>query len=404
MTEELETALRRTLRDAADRAPKAPAGIANPGGRRVRRVPPRAMLAAAAVIVAVTGTAVGVRTVLTDPARRVSAGRTAAAPSPSLHPVGKLRLPPIEQVWPGVAVRLPKTLKNGRVFHPAAIIDAHTIAVTTDASFEKADALYAYDLRTNAARRITDIVTPPGTKLFASDFIGGGGYVAWWLHDGTRTEVWAAPVAGGPARLVGETPGTGPSQLAIVGTEAVWSPGDTGGVYRAPLAGGGRARMVPGSASMHLLQWPWIGGPPALLRAPIKDNPGVAFAHIENAVTGDKRSARLTDQAIWRCGPTWCVGADDHFVTEAQRRDGGGRRAIPPTPRGRLLLPPILDRFVITVPSGGTVAVYDLRTGKIGDLGVRTSGGYVVSQRPSSPLYWTTTATGYVVVDLAAIR
>ena len=409
MTEELENALRQTLSDAAERAPKAPPGIgATTRTHRVRRGPSRALMASAAVVVAVAGTTIGGRALLDgSSSHRAASKHVTTAPSPRLQPLKKMTVPSIEKVWPGVAFRVPKTLPNGHVYQPAAIIDAHTMAVTTESSFEKADALYAYDLRSHAARKIATIITPPGAKVFASDFIAGGGYVAWWLFDGARTEIWAAPISGGPARLVGETGGPGPSQLAIDGTDAVWSPVRTGGVYRAPLAGGGTARMVAGSASMHLLMWPWIGTPPVVRRSgTIRDNFGVAFAHIKNVLTGEKRSAHLTDQGVWRCGTTWCVGADDHFVAEAQRRDGGGRRAIPRVPMGPFgLISPILDRFVIAAPSGGTIAVYDLRTGKIGDLGIRSgkNAGLAESQRPASPLYWTMTTGGYVIVDLAAI-
>lgn len=62
MTEELENALRRTLEDAAERAPKAPAGIRTaPRTHRARRTPSRAVLVSAAVVVAIAGTTVGVR-------------------------------------------------------------------------------------------------------------------------------------------------------------------------------------------------------------------------------------------------------------------------------------------------------------------------------------------------------
>jgi hypothetical protein len=67
------------------------------------------------------------------------------------------------------------------------------------------------------------------------------------------------------------------------------------------------------------------------------------------------------------------------------------------------LIPPLLDRFVITAPSGGAVAVYDLRTGKFGDLRIRGMGGADVSTTSSSRLYWAMTATGYVIVDLGKI-
>lgn len=407
MTEELEKALRRTFKDAAERAPKAPPGIGfAPRSPRMHGRPSRMLLAVTAAAVAVAGTTIGGRALLngtsrgTPPAKHVT-----SAPSPSLRPWKKMKVPAIEKVWPGVAVRVPKTFPNGRVFHPEGIIDDHTIAVTTDSSFEKGDAVYAYDLRTHATRQITTVVTPPGTKVFASGFTVGSGYVAWWLANATGMQIWAAPISGGPARVVAHANGGAPSQLTIDGRDVVWSPNTVGGVYRAPLAGSGSPRLVPGSASMHLLQWPWIGTPLAKLNTgSIRDNFGVAFAQVKNVVTGETRSARLTDRAVWQCGPTWCVGANDQFVTEAQRRDGSGRRAIPSTSLGAFSLsPPIMDRFVITVPSGGSVAVYDLRTGKVGDLRVRGNGGLVSATNSASRLYWTTTNGGYVIVDLGKI-
>ena len=413
MIEELENALRRTLRDAAERAPQAPPGIGLARRPRRSRGYSRMVLTAAVAAVAIGGATVGGRTLLTgssSPGTPAAGKHSTAVPSPALHRPKKTKVPAIEKVWPGVVFNVPKTLPNGHIFHPQAIIDDHTIAVTTDSGFERADAVYAYDLRSHQARQITTIVTPPNAKLFASGFTVGSGYVAWWLNDGTRTEIWAAPVSGGPAKLVGQANSRGLSALTIDGKDAVWSQDPVGGVYRAPLTGGGTARMVPGSASMHILEWPWIGSPPTtpprsgLITDSFAATGG--FAHVKNVATGEKRSAHLTDRGLWQCGPTWCVGYGPNFVTEVQRRDGSGRQAIPSDVNGFDVHPPLLDRFVITVPSGGTIAVYDLRTGKMGDLEInrgKGSNSMAMTRDPANRLYWTTTSGGYVVVDLGAI-
>jgi hypothetical protein len=398
MTEELEIALRRTLNDAAERAPKAPPDIGL--GPRTRRAPggySRMALVAAAVAVAVGGATLGGRTLLSG---EHSSGTTAKHPaaSPALHRPKKTKVPPIEQVWPKAAHRIPNTLPNGHAFQPQALIDDHTLLVSTESSFEKSDALYAYDLRTHHTRLITQVITPPKTKLFASGFTAGSGYAVWWLAGDYGTEIWAVSLSGGQAHLVSRTPHA-PSQLAVSGGKAIWSAGGTGGVYQAPI-GGGAAQEVPGSGSMHILAWPWVGSPAHRMGAITK---GIQFSKIKNVLTGETRSAKLTDKTAWSCGLTWCVGNGPNFVTEAQRRDGSGRRAIPEV-EPTSLLPPSLDRFVITFPSGGTIAVYDLRTGRMGDLRIKSKDHvFKVPLDPANRLYTALTDGGYVIVDLGAI-
>ncbi|GAB2865073.1 hypothetical protein GCM10027176_78520 [Actinoallomurus bryophytorum] len=402
MTEELETALARTFKNAAERAPKAPLGIGlEPRTRRAPRGYSRMALTAAAVAVAVGGATLGGRTLLSG---AHSSGTTArhpsAAASPALHRPKKAKVPPIQQVWPKAAHQIPDTLPNGHAFRPEAFVDDHTLLVSTESSFEKSNALYAYDLRTHHTRLITQVVTPPKTKMFASNITVGDGYAGWALAGDYGTEIWAAPLTGGQAHLVTRTNTRPPSQLTISGGKAIWSAHVTGGVYQAPI-GGGAAHEVPGSRSMYILAWPWIGSPPGQVASPKK---GVVFAKIKNVLTGETRSATLTDQASWKCGLTWCTGEGPNFVTEVQRRDGSGRQAIP-SGDSTSAIPPILDRFVITFPSGGTIAVYDLRTGRIGDLRTspRKNNAYLVPQDPANRLYTAFTAGGYVVVDLGAI-
>jgi hypothetical protein len=401
MTEELEQALRRTFAEAAERAPKAPPGLGRLEGSRPRgrsRGYPRVALVAAAVAVAVGGATVGGRTLLTG---THASGTATAGASPALHRLKKTTVPPMEKVWPQAIHRLSKRLPNGREYQPLTFLDGHTLLVSTESSYEKADALYVYDLRKHTARQVTTVVTPPKATMFASYFTTGDGYVAWAIAGERGGEVWAAPLTGGKAHRVARTGTAAPNHLAIDGGNVYWSLPRAPGVYRAPIAGGA-ARLVGGTGSEYILQWPWVGSP----RDSRGLSAGVRFATIKNVRTGETRSARLTDRAAWHCGPTWCVGQTSDFVTEAQRRDGGGRHAIPDV-MSMSAVPPSLDRFVITAPAGGTTAVYDLKTGRIGDLGVTFKKSQdVVStlpQEPGNPLYYTETGGGYVLVDLAAI-
>lgn len=410
MTEDLENALRRTLAAAAERAPKAPEGLEELGlgspARRRSRGHARAGLAAAAVALAIGGATIGGRTLLTGTHAPGGAkdGRHPATASPSaLHRPKNTDVPPIEKVWPKAVHRMPDTLPNGHKFGPVGFIDDHTLLVNTESSFEKADALYAYDLRNHHTKQITGVVTPPGTKVFASGITTGGGYVAWWLSGNYGTEIWAAPLSGGEARLVSRADTPVPTDLAIDGGNVFWSVEKAGGVFRAPVAGG-PTRQVPGTRGYYILQWPWIGTPPPV-RGIVA---GTGFANVRNVVTGETRSAHLTDRAAWNCGLTWCVGRTSNFVSEAQRRDGSGRHAIPDLsslPGGN---PPSLDRFVITPRNPHSMALHDLRTGRTADLGTMrrdAKGDYisVVPQGPANRLYYTETDDGYVIVDLAAI-
>ena len=393
MTEDLETALRRTLADAADRAPAAPAGLGGPVRRPRSRVRVALLAAAVAVVIAV-GT-VGGRTLLsgTSPA-------TPATSAPPLHRPKKTKVPPIEKIWPNAVHRVPRTLTDGRTFRPQAFIDDRTLLVSTDSSFERSDDLYAYDLRNHHTTHIVHIAAPP--KTYPAGFTAGSGYVAWSIASGGGSEIWAAPLSGGPQHLVTRVKSKGPERLEIEGASVIWSR-YAGGVYLAPLSGG-PARAVPGGSSMHLLSWPWMSS--SFVFEGVGQDVGTGFRDVTNALTGEKRSAHLTDKGPWNCDLTWCVGSNGHFVTEAQRRDGTGRQALPGL-NGGLRVTPLLDRFAVVAPEGGTLAVYDLRTGRMGDLRIKNDGSRtsvnVLAGDPSNPLYYTGTAGGYVIVDLSAI-
>ncbi|GAA4628366.1 hypothetical protein GCM10023196_044380 [Actinoallomurus vinaceus] len=237
---------------------------------------------------------------------------------------------------------------------------------------------------------------------------------AAWAGDNAEAEIWAAPADGRAAHRVADLPGknTQLTRLVIDGNDAVWSVEGTGGVYRAPLTGG-TPQAVPGSAGTHILDWPWIGGPYSL-EGPVSDH-AVTFEHLLNARTGQKRSADLTDHDGWECGVTWCTGDGPAGASEVQRRDGGGRHAIPNGLAGVVEQVPMLDRFVLINPSlslkpgphaYGKTALYDLETGRMGDLGVdavNDDGFGPGSQNPANRLGFVKNGDDYLIVDMGAI-
>lgn len=397
MTEELEYALRKTFADAADRAPKAPPGLmAGLETRRTRARLPRGGFLQLALVAATVVALAGGTAVLTRGVGSSDGGH-------ALQRSGPVKAPPIEKVWPDAVHKVPGTLPNGRAFTPQGFIDDHTMVVTTESSFEKTDALYRYDLRTNTAKKITTVLGPPSVKAYASGFTVGGGYVAWAFELSHRVDIWVAPVSGGQGhRIISQPGGKRLSRLVIDHGNVLWSLDGTGGVYRAPLTGG-TPKLIGGSEGMHILAWPWIGTPYGVEGVGEKQN---EFEHVVNTETGETRQARLSPNAgMWACGVTWCTGNGRGGATEVERRDGTGHRAIPG--QGAAIGdPPALDRFVITLPTRDTVALYDVRTGRMGDLGAVGGRNGVSFQRlkdPANRLYAAKVADGYLVVDLGAI-
>src|SRR5690606_16884658 len=271
MTPDVEELLRRTLGHAAGRSPGLPDGTVQAVEHRYRRRRQRnpALLAAAAVGLVAGGATTGLRAAdraapaagphgsPPDPARTAS-----ATLSPEASPTTFAARPePIEKVWPQALHEVPAKTPEGKKIIPILLLDDRTLLVSTWASMEKTDALYAYDLETLALRKITDVVTPKGTALFASGFDAAGGQVAWWtkLKDGTA-QIWTAPLAGGEARLIGSRVIDGSLDKVEIAGDRVAFSATSGGVFTVPLAGGD-PEPVGGAADMHLLSWPWIGAP-----------------------------------------------------------------------------------------------------------------------------------------------
>ncbi|MFD0467354.1 hypothetical protein ACFQ0B_02830 [Nonomuraea thailandensis] len=221
---DVEEALRRTLGSASQHAPRMPAGLParleDGYRRRRRRNLAQAVLAAATVVAVAGGTAAVLR----------HGDVTAALPStsPSTDPPPSAATPrtwplpePVEKMYPAAVRKVPARGPGGTALRPQAFIDEHTMLVTTWGGFEQTDALYAYDLRTRDLRKITDVPTPAGTVVFASDFTAGGGRVAWWTAtEDRRVHVWTAPVSGGEATGIADVEGGGGAGLSGLAVEA----------------------------------------------------------------------------------------------------------------------------------------------------------------------------------------
>lgn len=214
---DLEETLRSTFSHAAGHAPRPPGALAELVETRYRRRGRRnqALLAAGAVVVIAGGATFALtgedRTGPSpaNPQATVSAEVTASAEVTPAEPATGEPEPiqavrgtpePIDKVWPQAVHRLPAKLATGGTFRPAAFIDDRTILVTTWASFEKTNVLYAYDLETREARKVADVQTPADTVLFASDFTIGDGRVAWWTATKKAVFLWSVPLSGASPR------------------------------------------------------------------------------------------------------------------------------------------------------------------------------------------------------------
>lgn len=427
--ENLEETLNRTLERHAERAPAPAADLIGRVETRYRRRRRARMTGAAATMALVlSGTAFGVWPSAGPDGALAPADTAAAPPSlPAKASGDRFETTPIEKLWPEAVHRIPARLPDGTEIAPQALIDERTVLVSASARFEKASALYAYDLATGEATKITDVVAPKKTKIFASGFTVGDGRILWHTTSADRTStIWSVSVKGGTAvatveRIPGGT-GDGPTasaengtavatvesasagigDLTVSGGKIYWS-GPRGGVYTAPLSGG-PAESVPGTEKERLVQWPWAGGP-VHDRSQDGDKAQVTHRELRNLETGEKRSTVLTTAGdmSWDCGITWCLSRDEKSVTS---RDGGRMALLPGHPVDTRVA---LDRFALSVTGSGNkarVLVNDLRTGRVGSIAPMLSDGdasYSILKGTGSRMYDTLVEGGHLIVDLEAI-
>ncbi|MFB4315287.1 hypothetical protein [Actinomadura sp. 21ATH] len=421
MTNDLNRALSGALRTAARDAPEPGADLlerVEQGYRRRRR---RRRTAAAVLSVAVLlgGTGIAGAGLRPDGPPPVAAEPSGLAPV-SAAELGKPV--PVRQKWPDAVRTLPARMPDGRAYRPVTLLDPRTLLVTTESRFERADMLWVYDLPNRRAKEVAEVIIPPGSKIFPSDFTVAAGRIVWWLvtaAGGRETlEFWTAPLAGGEPRRLAAMPQAGARMggMLIDGGQLVWTmagTGDGAAVYRMPLSGG-VPRKIPGTEGLQILSWPWAGAPGERSGARVGD---VRFKSIRNLQTGERRTAGVASfKGVWECAVNWCLGgpASDviydgsELVTAVQRRNGRDGRSLPADagmPGGILY-----ERFVPYRTRGAASRnhiLYDLETGTLLDTGVRQgNGGISANPRKDArdPLIFLTSGNRKVLIDLSEIR
>lgn len=348
----LEESLATEFRQAAEHAPLLTPDLRArvEHGHRRRRHRRVALAAVAAVTATVAAVAAGT-SFSGRPAERVATPQVIAP----MHQ-------PIDKMWPDALHTVEAKLPNGRFFAPELFIDSNAVLVRElrPDSIEPRD-IWSIDLRTNAAKRLVRITPSPGTTILRTALATGDGQVAWYATGNGRIDIWTAPIAGGQQRKVtsqATVPRYEGVDLAITDGDAVWSRAGAGGIFRAPLTGG-KPEPIPGTAKQWIVSWPWAGSPEG------------SFKHLVNLATGEKRDA--TGNA--NCRLSWCTV--DHDTV--RMRDGSNERTLP---GGIVSFPPALDRFlpVMLAKSTGEV-LYDLKTGRMGDLGYRPRNGMIETAR-----------------------
>ncbi|WP_067491216.1 hypothetical protein [Actinomadura hibisca] len=428
--EQMTDDLRAVFKDAAGHAPAPDHGLLERvetryRGRRRRR--------AAGVTAAAVALAVGATGVLGASLRPGGgdAPRPASKPVPGpLKPSKPGPVVDLRKTAPQAFRTLPKNLPNGREFQGVQVLDDGQVLGVTWSSFEMTDRIWVYDLAKGKARVVTTIKLPRGQKWFANAMAAGDGQVAWTMHRSTdeadpeQIELWTAPLAGGEARRVTSiAPDQSPlqdavtSELVVAGGEAAWAV--PAGVLTVPLAGG-KPRVLPGTKGHQIVSWPWIGTPG---KGPNGDRAGtVVFKDLRNLRTGERRTATTTPfKGTWTCGLEWCVGGPASGVTytgpvgqTVQRRDGRDGRALPTDTTGSLLSlmdgKILFNRYIVYGPGRRgphNYTLYDLRTGRLLDTGVRTLSGGKVPGLLASPgdavLSLPVKGDGTVLLDLSKV-
>ncbi|MFD1537942.1 hypothetical protein [Nonomuraea guangzhouensis] len=391
----IEDLLRETFSDMArEEAPPPPERFL-PARRRPRGL---ALAAAAAVTVLVAGATLVIQN----------------GSSRQPEPVAGASEGPVAEVWPRAVRVVPEKLPNGPAFEPELYLPDGSLLARTGKGDKPV--WWSYNLSSGTARRLIDFV-PPAKTDYTSTVITGGGQLLWytvsWGKIKGALDIWAVSTSGGAAHKVtsfAQTMKYGDiSMLTVADGKAVWSRGINGGIYQAPLSGG-KPRFVPGTKARHLLQWPWAG---ITTRRAADPSGEPDFQHLVNVLTGERRDAVVKQgEPKWGCSLTWCLTG-----LNVRHRDGSRVRALPGGTDWILSRTPALDRFVVLRQATGDddarLVLYDLPTGRKGDLGARLKkrGKDTAAMMNDAQIdYETRNLLAYhldgkqVIVDLTAIK
>jgi hypothetical protein len=368
----------------------------------------QALVAAVAVVVVAGGVGAVVRAA-GDDAAPTAVTPTEATSAPNEGVEGRepqtADIPDlVDKVWPEAVWRIPGRLPGGQKYQPRHFIDDRTLLLETWESYEKANAIYVYDLVTGRTRKIADIRTPKG--VYASGYVSGAGRIVYQtvhvLAGASVTRFWSVPIKGGKPTVIEtdqEIKSRG-TDLAVVGDKVAFSLSD-GGVFTVPL-GGGAVAPVRGAGRHHLLSWPWVGAPGDYT----PDNEP-SFEELFNVETGETSKAVIHPwETQVRCGVTTCVGRKSDRTAFFRLRDGSQERVLDRASSRGLAA----DRFAtvrLPMPPGGQV-LHDLVTGKSADLGLRPNAkGQSTSIQPDigdGRLVAYPLKGKYVIIDLAKIQ
>ncbi|MFC4013752.1 hypothetical protein ACFOY2_41455 [Nonomuraea purpurea] len=399
---EVEQTLSRTLGQAAEHAPRMPGLLPSRlEGIHLRRRRRGRMALAAAAVVLVAGGGVAV----------VRGGDTITV-VPATAQVAETPAARVTEVWPQAVRKLPAKAPGGAPWHVTALIDDRTLLMETSTKAGTAGILYAYDLDAGTQREIATVSQSADTYGFANGFAVGNGRVAWWSSKDSVAHLWTVPLTGGTPkrvadhRLAPSDDGSAIDQLEVVDDKIVFSV-YTGGVFEVPMADG-TVEPVSGGTGMHVLEWPWIGAP-----GMGGERKGLLFENIRNVETGETRTAVVHPGEKFRiCGVTICLGQTSEGETLFRHRDGSSQKSVPGDTPG--LRPPTQDRFYVStygdIASMG-VGLYDLETGKSGDLGLRGEGREqgvsffsLPSTEPTGRILSYPLGDDLYVIDLAKMR
>lgn len=209
---DLEDELSRLLADAAERAPRASAGLSATvrARHRRRRARSAALLAAVAVVVVIGGAGVVVKAVRTPLVPQPAANAT-DKPTGRQAPPADVIPPSIEKVWPQAVRKIPATLPDGRDYYPQSLLDDRTLLVMTGVMDGNRQFLWSYDLNSGKPTRIAEIPPTKDSAIFADGVTAGGGNIVWWAsykEPGKKrvARIWTVSVRGGTPRPVTDVP------------------------------------------------------------------------------------------------------------------------------------------------------------------------------------------------------
>lgn len=425
MSDSVETALIRTLTEAAEAAPEPPVDLIHnvDTGFRRRRRRRYSLIAGVAAFAVITGSAIWAgNTFVPQPDLQRTPVLEPAPPAPLAKP-GNGAPDPVSKVWPEAYHTIPSKLPDGHKLTPQQMIDDREVLANTDASFENADRLWAVDVHTGETRLVTRLPQPHRNReSFASHFTVGSGQVVWmdsYSTDGRHyTRIWKVPVRGGQPQLVTTAPGkfgTMGDRLVIHQDLVYISSSMSGGVWKVPLAGGD-TQFIKGTETYQIVSWPWVARPGECDNWP--PSPGEScggtsatrvFTEVMNLHTGARYDMTMPypDLLGIHCTVSYCLAYQkknrkDYPVVFT--RDGRLVQSLPAF--GGILR----DRFLLLCfQRNGNCWIQDLISGRHADLGTRRGVGGVYL-----PMYWDPDSRlifwpvdkkrSYAILDLGAIE